>query len=103
MSKNMKKTLLSTWGLLLGTILAYGQATISPAPPQTKPVIITGATIHVGNGQVINNGYIAFDKGESITAIVPRRRLPIPTAPISLTLPANKYIPVSSARQLRWV
>jgi imidazolonepropionase-like amidohydrolase len=64
----MKKILFSIWGLLLGTILAYGQANISPAPPQTKPVIITGATIHIGNGQVINNGYIAFDKGK-ITAV----------------------------------
>ena len=53
---------------MLGTILAYGQATILPAAPQSKPVTITGATIHVGNGQVINNGYITFDKGK-ITAI----------------------------------
>jgi imidazolonepropionase-like amidohydrolase len=39
-----------------------------PAKAQSKPVVITGATIHVGNGQVINNGYITFDKGK-ITAI----------------------------------
>src|SRR5579872_4921741 len=64
----MKKILFSIWGLLLGTILAYGQANISPAPAQTKPVTITGATIHIGNGQVINNGYITFDKGK-ITAV----------------------------------
>ncbi len=64
----MKKVLFSIWGLLLGTILAYGQANFSPAPAQIKPVIITGATIHIGNGQVINNGYITFDKGK-ITAI----------------------------------
>ncbi|HTI57624.1 amidohydrolase family protein [Mucilaginibacter sp.] len=64
----MKKITFSIWGLLLGTILAYGQADISPAPAQTKPVTITGATIHIGNGQVINNGYITFDKGK-ITAI----------------------------------
>lgn len=63
----MKKILIAAL-LTLSTILAYGQANISPAPAQTKPVIITGATIHVGNGQVINNGYIAFDKGK-ITAI----------------------------------
>lgn len=63
----MKKIVLFG-GLLLSTILTYGQATISPARPQTKPIIITGATIHVGNGTVINNGYIAFDKGK-ITAI----------------------------------
>src|ERR1700759_1412477 len=62
------KKILTTIGLLLGTILAYGQANISPAPAQSKPVIITRATIHVGNGKVITNGYIAFDKGK-ITAI----------------------------------
>jgi imidazolonepropionase-like amidohydrolase len=63
----MKKTLIFG-GLLLSTTFSYSQATISPAKPQSKPVIITGATIHVGNGQVIDNGYIAFDKGK-ITAI----------------------------------
>ncbi|WP_448702112.1 amidohydrolase family protein [Mucilaginibacter sp. AW1-3] len=64
----MKKIFLSLGGLLLGTILTYGQATISPAKPQSGPIVITGATIHVGNGQVIDNGYIAFDKGK-ITAV----------------------------------
>src|SRR4051812_24770598 len=63
----MKNTLIFG-GLLLSTAFTYGQATISPAKPQSKPIIITGATIHVGNGQIINNGYIAFDKGK-ITAI----------------------------------
>ncbi len=53
---------------MLGTVLTYGQANISPAKAQSKPIVITGATIHVGNGQVISNGYIAFDKGK-ITAI----------------------------------
>jgi imidazolonepropionase-like amidohydrolase len=63
----MKKILIFG-GLLLSTVLTYAQATISPAKPQSKPIIITGATLHIGNGQVINNGYIAFDKGK-ITAI----------------------------------
>lgn len=53
---------------MLSTMLAFGQANISPAKSQTKSILITGATIHVGNGQVIENGYIAFDKGK-ITAI----------------------------------
>ncbi len=64
----MKKTLFSIWGLLLGTILAHGQANISPAPKQSKSIIITGATIHLGNGQVIGKGYIAFANGK-ITAV----------------------------------
>ena len=64
----MKKIFLLFSGLIISATLAFGQANISPARAQTKPVIITGATIHVGNGQVINSGYIAFDKGK-ITAI----------------------------------
>src|ERR1700750_804535 len=64
----MNKIFLFFGGLMLSTVLTYGQANISPARAQAKPVIIKGATIHVGNGQVINNGYIAFDKGK-VTAI----------------------------------
>ncbi|MCJ8210613.1 amidohydrolase family protein [Mucilaginibacter sp. RS28] len=63
-----KKILFSFGGLLLSTVLAFGQANILPAKAQAGPVVITGATIHVGNGRVINNGYIAFDKGK-ITAV----------------------------------
>ena len=35
----------------------------APAVKQTKMILVTGATIHVGNGQVIENGSIAFDNG----------------------------------------
>src|ERR1700743_1969901 len=68
MNNNMKKLTAIFGGLLLSINLLFAQANISPAPAQSKPIIITGATIHVGNGQVINNGYIAFDKGK-ITAV----------------------------------
>ncbi len=42
--------------------LAYGQ---NPAPGkvQAEKITLTGATIHVGNGEVIPNGTISFDKG----------------------------------------
>lgn len=36
----------------------------TPAGPQTKPVLITGATIHTGTGQVIENGAVAFENGK---------------------------------------
>ncbi len=35
-----------------------------PAPAQTQPILITNATAHLGNGQVIENSYIAFDQGK---------------------------------------
>jgi imidazolonepropionase-like amidohydrolase len=43
---------------------AYAQADISPAKKQDKRVIIMGAKLHIGNGQVIDNGYLIFDKGK---------------------------------------
>lgn len=63
-----KKILLGFGGLLLSTVLAFGQETMSPAKPQAGPIVITGATIHIGDGRVINNGFIAFNKGK-ITAV----------------------------------
>ncbi|WP_337041136.1 amidohydrolase family protein [Emticicia sp. 17c] len=51
--------LLSFWGK------AQNQA---PAQPQTKPIALVGGTIHVGDGRIIQNGTIVFDKG-IITAV----------------------------------
>ena len=53
-------------GLMLYAGFAFGQATIIPSKAQSKPVAIIGATIHTGNGQIIENGYISFDKGKII-------------------------------------
>ncbi len=42
-------------------------ATAQPAaiaPPQASKIIITGATVHIGNGEVIENGTIAFENGK---------------------------------------
>jgi imidazolonepropionase-like amidohydrolase len=59
-------TLLQCFVLISGAI-AQNPA---PAKSQSKPIILTGATIHIGNGQVIENGAVAFDKG-IITQIGP--------------------------------
>ncbi|TDO20007.1 amidohydrolase family protein [Pedobacter duraquae] len=65
----MNKYLLT---LALSTLSAvtFAQATISPAKKQTQTIAITGATIHVGNGTVIENGTIVFSNGKivSVTA-----------------------------------
>lgn len=44
------------------------QETMLPAPAQTEPIALTNATIHVGNGQVINNGTVSFKDGK-ITSV----------------------------------
>ena len=64
----MKKYIFSLLGLLTASQISYGQATIYPAKPQSKPIAIIGATIHTGTGKVIENGYITFSNGK-ITGI----------------------------------
>jgi len=49
------------------TLNGYTQANISPAPKQTKLIAITGATIHIGNGSIVENGTILFSGGKIIS------------------------------------
>lgn len=58
--------------LIISCVFAAGsitaQETISPAPAQKETIALTNATIHIGNGQVINNGTVIFKNGK-ITAV----------------------------------
>lgn len=62
----MKKQL-SLLSLLFVSSLAFAQNP-APASPQSKPIALVGATIHIGDGKIIQNGTIVFDKG-IITAV----------------------------------
>lgn len=42
------------------------QETVYPAPAQTQTIALTNATVHVGNGQVIENGMVVFSKGKIV-------------------------------------
>jgi imidazolonepropionase-like amidohydrolase len=59
MNKYILTLLFSAFGLS-----CLAQANISPAPAQNKKVIVMGAKLHIGNGTVIDNGYLIFDKGK---------------------------------------
>ncbi len=63
----MKRTTLI---ILLTTIFmqSFSQENVLPAPPQQGAIALTHATIHVGNGQVINDGTIVFANGK-ITSV----------------------------------
>jgi hypothetical protein len=66
----MKKLLFHTCSLFIFTVAPLmGQVPV-PAPPQARPVALTGATAHLGNGQVIQNAVIGFDKGK-LTIVAP--------------------------------
>ncbi len=49
---------------LFFTIKSGAQHVPAPAPPQTQPVLIKGATAHLGNGEVIENSLVAFERGK---------------------------------------
>ncbi|MEZ4779558.1 MAG: amidohydrolase family protein [Flavobacteriaceae bacterium] len=53
--------------ILLATIISIGLhvwAQQTPAPAQSETIILSGATLHIGNGTVIENGYIIFENGK---------------------------------------
>jgi hypothetical protein len=58
-------TILFLLGLALTT---SAQDNIYPAPVQAEAITLANATVHVGNGTVIDNGFVSFNKG-IITAV----------------------------------
>lgn len=63
----MKKIFLSI--LLLGSLLtARSQSNVLPAPAQKGPIAIKNATVHTGDGKVIENATIVMENGK-ITAV----------------------------------
>ncbi|WP_315817506.1 amidohydrolase family protein [Paraflavitalea speifideaquila] len=55
--------------ILLGSWIVTNvsaQETVYPAPAQSQTIALTNATVHVGNGQVIENGMVLFSKGKIV-------------------------------------
>jgi imidazolonepropionase-like amidohydrolase len=82
LSRKIKKQTMNK-NIVLSLILLFcatglmAQTRVVPAPPQEKPMLLRGATIHVGNGDVIENGIIAFNNGE-IIAVGPAGNTALP-------------------------
>jgi imidazolonepropionase-like amidohydrolase len=62
-SKNMQHRLLLAAALFVSTTAAWAQVPV-PATKQTKATALTGATLHVGNGQVVEGATVAFTDGK---------------------------------------
>ncbi|HTL08201.1 MAG TPA: amidohydrolase family protein [Chitinophagaceae bacterium] len=60
----MTKNIFYTSFLLLLAVAVQAQENVYPVPAASGSVFITNATIHVGNGQVINNGSIKINNGK---------------------------------------
>ena len=82
----MKKILISTLCLL--SFGLYSQETMHPSPAQSKKIVITGGTIHVGNGQIISNGILSIDKGK----ISLEKSAPSQSADVELIDASGKHI-----------
>jgi imidazolonepropionase-like amidohydrolase len=82
----MKKILLST--LCLFSFGLFAQETMHPSPAQSKKIVITGGTIHVGNGQIISNGILSIDKGK----ISLEKSAPSQSADLELIDASGKHI-----------
>lgn len=87
----MNKYISTALALFASASFAYGQANIYPTKAQSQKVIIMGGTIHTGEGTVINNGYITFEKGK-ITGIGDATTVKINTDGARLITASGKHI-----------
>ena len=62
----MKKILLITQILVL-SVAVFAQDDVYPAKSQTEKITLANATVHVGNGTVIANGFVTFENGKITT------------------------------------
>lgn len=60
----MKIILSGIYFLIAFSTNSIAQETIYPALPQSQAIALVNGTIHVGNGQVVENGSVMFDKGK---------------------------------------
>ncbi len=58
------KKIFSTISIFFLAFITYAQETVSPAKPQKGLLFISNATIHTGNGKVIENGTIKIRDGK---------------------------------------
>jgi imidazolonepropionase-like amidohydrolase len=62
----MHKYYIPLLALLGAGYIAQAQEDVYPAPAEKGKIFITGGTIHIGNGQVIENGSVEIDHGKII-------------------------------------
>jgi imidazolonepropionase-like amidohydrolase len=60
----MKKQIIYTLFLAISGFSALAQENMHPSPAQSKTIVISGGTVHVGNGSIIENGTVVIEKGK---------------------------------------
>ena len=64
MTKASKIFLLLTLSIINYQLSIAQEDVPTPAPKQSEKICLKGATVHVGNGQVIDNAYVIFENGK---------------------------------------
>jgi len=64
MNKLFIKSIQLVAALLLMNVVLHAQENMHPSPAQSGVIALTNATIHTGNGQVMENGMIVFGGGK---------------------------------------
>ena len=59
----MRQSLNYILTLVFITTGLYAQVPV-PVKPQSKPIALTGAIVHLGNGKILTNAVVGFDKGK---------------------------------------
>jgi imidazolonepropionase-like amidohydrolase len=75
--KNLKIFTLTTMLVIGLTKVGFSQTNNIPAPPQSQGIALVGATLHLGDGSVIEQGTVVFDGGK-ITAVGTSSEVSIP-------------------------
>lgn len=61
---NIKNIIVLLFISVAFTLQIQAQTRVVPAPPQEKPILLSGATAHLGNGEVIESSMIGFKDGK---------------------------------------
>jgi len=86
----MKKLSILLFSLVATVVSVHGQMP-TPGKAQEKVIMLSGGTFHIGNGEVIENGYLIFEKG-IITSIGPNSEAPKPLPEWEVMYTNDKHI-----------
>lgn len=62
----MKNILFASLAFVASSMAIHAQETVYPAKKQAQPLFIKNATVHVGNGQVLNNTSVEIREGKIV-------------------------------------
>ncbi|MEY2904501.1 MAG: hypothetical protein RJA52_517 [Bacteroidota bacterium] len=86
------KSIINFMAMLVTVMSLTAQTSNIPAPPQSEPIVLKGATAHIGNGKVISNAVIAFENGK-ITAIGDESNTAVPSGFTTINVQGKHIYP----------